>query len=119
MPNYIREFVVRAARLSELADLGSLTPQAAKFLEASVVTGLNIFVSGGEAAADHRSATAAFVASFSAFSTAFRWSAAARSLALRSSATAASWAIFAFCSALASRFATVAAIHSSCLRCRA
>jgi pilus assembly protein CpaF len=43
----IRKFVVRAARLSELADLGSLTLQAAKFLEASVVAGLNIIVSGG------------------------------------------------------------------------
>jgi pilus assembly protein CpaF len=43
----IRKFVVRATRLSELADLGSLTPQAARFLEASVVAGLNIVVSGG------------------------------------------------------------------------
>jgi pilus assembly protein CpaF len=43
----IRKFVVRATRLSELADLGSLTPQAAQFLEASVVAGLNIVVSGG------------------------------------------------------------------------
>jgi pilus assembly protein CpaF len=43
----VRKFVVRAGRLSELADLGSLTPQAARFLEASVVAGLNIVVSGG------------------------------------------------------------------------
>jgi pilus assembly protein CpaF len=43
----ICKFVVRATRLSEPADLGSLTPQAARFLEASVVAGLNIVVSGG------------------------------------------------------------------------
>jgi pilus assembly protein CpaF len=43
----IRKFVVRARRLSELADLGSLTAQAARFLEASVIAGLNIVVSGG------------------------------------------------------------------------
>ena len=42
----IRKFVVRAARLSELVDLGSLTPSAALFLEASVRAGLNILVSG-------------------------------------------------------------------------
>jgi pilus assembly protein CpaF len=41
------KFVVRASRLSELADLGSLTQHAARFLEASVVAGLNIVVSGG------------------------------------------------------------------------
>jgi len=43
----IRKFVVRAARLSELVDLQSLTPSAALFLEASVRAGLNILVSGG------------------------------------------------------------------------
>ena len=43
----IRKFVVRASRLSELVELGSLTPQAAQFLEASVRAGLNILVTGG------------------------------------------------------------------------
>jgi pilus assembly protein CpaF len=42
----IRKFVLRAARLGELVDLGTLTPSAASFLEASVRTGLNILVSG-------------------------------------------------------------------------
>lgn len=43
----IRKFVVRAARLSELVELGSMTPSAARFLEASVRAGLNILVAGG------------------------------------------------------------------------
>jgi pilus assembly protein CpaF len=43
----IRKFVVRAARLGELVALGSLTEQAAAFLEAAVVAGLNIVVAGG------------------------------------------------------------------------
>jgi pilus assembly protein CpaF len=43
----IRKFVVKAGRLSELVELGTLTPQAADFLEACVVAGLNIVVSGG------------------------------------------------------------------------
>jgi pilus assembly protein CpaF len=43
----IRKFVVRAARLHDLVSLGSLTDQAAAFLEASVQAGLNIVVSGG------------------------------------------------------------------------
>jgi pilus assembly protein CpaF len=43
----IRKFVVRATRLDELVDLGSLTPQAARFLHAAVVSGLNVLVSGG------------------------------------------------------------------------
>ena len=43
----IRKFVVRASRLSELVELGTLTPQAAQFLEASVRAGLNILVAGG------------------------------------------------------------------------
>jgi pilus assembly protein CpaF len=43
----IRKFVVRAARLDELVELGSLTPQAARFLHAAVVSGLNILVAGG------------------------------------------------------------------------
>ena len=37
----------RAARLHDLVELGSLTPQAAAFLEASVRAGLNILVAGG------------------------------------------------------------------------
>ena len=43
----IRKFVLRAARLHDLVELGSLTPQAAAFLEASVRAGLNILVAGG------------------------------------------------------------------------
>ena len=40
----IRKFVVRAHRLQELVGLGSLTEQAAAFLDASVRAGLNILV---------------------------------------------------------------------------
>ncbi|XBB67914.1 ATPase, T2SS/T4P/T4SS family [Nocardioides sp. WV_118_6] len=43
----VRKFVVRAARLAELVELGTLTPEAARFLEASVRAGLNILVTGG------------------------------------------------------------------------
>jgi len=43
----IRKFVVRASRLGELVELGSLTPEAAQFLDASVRAGLNILVTGG------------------------------------------------------------------------
>ncbi len=43
----IRKFVIRAHSVDELAALGSLTPQAARFLEAAVVAGLNVVVSGG------------------------------------------------------------------------
>ncbi len=43
----IRKFVLRASRLSDLVELGSLTPRAAAFLEASVRAGLNILVAGG------------------------------------------------------------------------
>jgi pilus assembly protein CpaF len=39
--------VVRAARLPDLVELGTLTPRAAAFLEASVRAGLNILVAGG------------------------------------------------------------------------
>ncbi|MFT4264560.1 MAG: ATPase, T2SS/T4P/T4SS family [Nocardioides sp.] len=42
----IRKFVLRAARLHDLVELGSLTPAAAAFLEASVRAGLNILVAG-------------------------------------------------------------------------
>ena len=43
----IRKFVIARASLDELVMLGSLTEQAARFLEASVACGLNILVSGG------------------------------------------------------------------------
>jgi len=43
----IRKFVLRAARLHDLVELGSLTPRAAAFLEASVRAGLNVLVAGG------------------------------------------------------------------------
>src|SRR4051795_12048746 len=43
----IRKFVVRASRLEDLVALGSLTDHAARFLQAAVVAGLNIIVSGG------------------------------------------------------------------------
>jgi pilus assembly protein CpaF len=43
----IRKFIVRATRLSELVELGSLTDEAARFLEASVLAGLNVVVAGG------------------------------------------------------------------------
>ncbi len=43
----VRKFVARAARLDDLIALGTLTPQSAAFLAASVEAGLNILVSGG------------------------------------------------------------------------
>jgi pilus assembly protein CpaF len=43
----IRKFMLRAARLADLVELGSLSPRAAAFLEASVRAGLNILVAGG------------------------------------------------------------------------
>ena len=43
----IRKFVARAHRLGDLVDLGTLTPQAAEFLDASVRAGLSVLVSGG------------------------------------------------------------------------
>jgi pilus assembly protein CpaF len=43
----IRKFVLTAARLHELVDLGTLSASAASFLEASVRAGLNILVAGG------------------------------------------------------------------------
>ncbi|WP_232524810.1 CpaF family protein [Nocardioides mangrovicus] len=43
----IRKFVLRAAQLGDLVELGSLTSQAARFLEAAVLAGLNIVVAGG------------------------------------------------------------------------
>ena len=43
----IRKFVVKADSMEDLVRLGTLTPQAARFLEAAVVAGLNILVAGG------------------------------------------------------------------------
>ena len=43
----IRKFVLRANRLADLVELGSLTPPAARFLDASVRAGLNVLVAGG------------------------------------------------------------------------
>lgn len=42
----LRKFVLRAARLADLVALGSLTAQAARFLEAAVLAGQNILVAG-------------------------------------------------------------------------
>ncbi|MDE8668993.1 ATPase, T2SS/T4P/T4SS family [Pseudarthrobacter sp. H3Y2-7] len=42
----IRKFVVKASRLEHLIELGTLTPQSARFLGAAVSSGLNILVSG-------------------------------------------------------------------------
>jgi pilus assembly protein CpaF len=43
----IRKFVVRARSLDDLVALDTLTPQAAEFLDAAVVAGLNVIVAGG------------------------------------------------------------------------
>jgi pilus assembly protein CpaF len=43
----IRKFVLQAHSLDELVALGTLTAQAARFLEAAVAAGLNVLVSGG------------------------------------------------------------------------
>ena len=43
----IRRFVVRARTVSELSEIGVLTAQAAAFLDAAVIAGLNIVVAGG------------------------------------------------------------------------
>jgi pilus assembly protein CpaF len=43
----IRKFVVRASHLDDLVALGSITPAAARFLDAAVRSGLNVLVSGG------------------------------------------------------------------------
>src|SRR5436190_9090191 len=43
----VRKFVVRAHTLDDLVALGTLSPQAARFLEAAVVAGLNVVVAGG------------------------------------------------------------------------
>lgn len=43
----IRKFVLKAARMGDLVELGSLTRPAADFLSASVKAGLNVLVAGG------------------------------------------------------------------------
>lgn len=43
----IRKFVVRASRMGDLVELGSLSAQAAAFLDASIRAGLNVLVAGG------------------------------------------------------------------------
>ena len=43
----IRKFVVRAKRLADLVELGSLSAPAAAFLDASIRAGLNVLVAGG------------------------------------------------------------------------
>ena len=43
----IRKFVVKADHLEDLVRLGTLTRAAVRFLDASVVAGLNILVAGG------------------------------------------------------------------------
>ncbi|HVM27699.1 MAG TPA: ATPase, T2SS/T4P/T4SS family [Mycobacteriales bacterium] len=43
----IRKFVLSASSLDDLVGLGTLTPQAARFLEAAVIAGLNVIVAGG------------------------------------------------------------------------
>ncbi|MGN6780680.1 MAG: CpaF family protein [Marmoricola sp.] len=43
----IRKFLLRASTLADLVELGSLSADAARFLEASVRAGLNILVAGG------------------------------------------------------------------------
>lgn len=42
----IRKFIARASRLEHLVELGTLSPQASRFLGAAVASGLNILVSG-------------------------------------------------------------------------
>ncbi|PYG00442.1 pilus assembly protein CpaF [Georgenia satyanarayanai] len=42
----IRKYIARATRVSDLVTLGSLTTQAAAFLDAAVVSGMNVLVSG-------------------------------------------------------------------------
>jgi len=43
----IRKFVLKAGRLGDLVELGTLTPSAAAFLDASVKAGLNLLIAGG------------------------------------------------------------------------
>ena len=46
-PANIRKFVVKADHLEDLVRLWTMTRSAARFLDASVVAGLNILVAGG------------------------------------------------------------------------
>ena len=50
----VRKFVVRASHLDDLVGLGTVTRQAADFLEAAVVAGLNILIAGGTQAGKRR-----------------------------------------------------------------
>ncbi len=43
----VRKFLLQAHSLDELVALGTLTAQAARFLEAAVVSRLNVLVAGG------------------------------------------------------------------------
>ena len=43
----IRKFILSASSLDELVGLGTLTAQAARFLDAATVAGLNVIVAGG------------------------------------------------------------------------
>lgn len=43
----LRKFVARAHRLDDLVPLGTLTPDAARFLDVSIRAGLSVLVSGG------------------------------------------------------------------------
>lgn len=43
----IRKFTLRASRLHDLVELGSMSQQAARFLDAAVRVGLNVLVAGG------------------------------------------------------------------------
>ena len=43
----VRKFIVKADNLDDLVRLGTLTRQAATFLEAAVASGLNVLVAGG------------------------------------------------------------------------
>ncbi len=43
----VRRFIVRPRRLADLVDRGMLTSRAARFLDAAVISGLNIVVAGG------------------------------------------------------------------------
>jgi pilus assembly protein CpaF len=49
----IRKFVLRAARLHDLVELGSMPPRAAAFLEASIRAGLNVLVQADPGRQDH------------------------------------------------------------------
>jgi pilus assembly protein CpaF len=43
----IRKFILPAGSLDELVELGTVTAQAARFLEAAIAAGLNVIVAGG------------------------------------------------------------------------